>query len=364
MNEVSNADSLMSGRLRSLEGTTYLVTEDLPKIIENWCEEKGKPAPGRQFFDELLKSLCKALQDHCFPRNSRIKVVDLPRESFAEILDRQRSSDAKRLNEFWVSLDRVYADIGTPQKDGFHISITRFVDKDNGDLSRGPRPESPYDTIEEQVLACGRCWRHSSGRRLRPVVLVDDGAFTGKTIEMVLEMLANEEMYVDSVRLGVAKPEAVNVIAEWQHSRTKHSIRFLGCLKLCPPAKDWVCQRDFFPGVPLSGRVLGEEYHGKIVPVRGKPSDKPVRKPYLVSWGSIKNWANITKGGNEFTKASLDLSVLLWEELERIWEQEITISDLEAIPWQAYRSDTAEMQNFINRRWIDVLRDARRSIPG
>src|SRR5437763_768741 len=100
MDEVSKPASPPGGRLKSLEGTTYLVTEDVPKLIENWCEEMGKPSPNKQFFDDLMKSLCKALQDHCFPETSGIKVVDLPRESFAEILDRKRSSDAKRLNEF------------------------------------------------------------------------------------------------------------------------------------------------------------------------------------------------------------------------------------------------------------------------
>jgi hypothetical protein len=350
--------------LEEIKGNTYLVTEDLSKIIKTWCEEIKKPFPDPKgaFYDETMASLCNALQRYCF-RESDVKVIDVPRASFADILERGRSYDADLRKEFWVSLDHVYADVGEKGKDGFEISITRFVDKDDAELPRGPRPESNFDTITGQVFACAQTWREASESGPRPVVLVDDGTFTGETITTILEELANHDMYVDSIRLGVANPKAINYIARWLH-KTGHQVRFLGCLKLCPPVFDWVAERDFFPGVPLSGRVVGHFEKGVVRPYRAHSSGKPFRKPYLSGWGRLEDWAKITKGKDEFTIAALDLSIKLWLELERLWEQEICVNDLAAIPWQFYKSDPARMSSFLDKRWVDVLRDAQESLPG
>lgn len=356
----------MSLSLEVVKGNTYLVTEDLSKIITRWCtDEKNKPYPDPegQFYKEIMESLCESLQEYCFP-DKTVKVINLPRESFADILDRRKSHDANALNEFWVSLDDVYANVGTKGQDGFQISITRFVDKDDGELERGPRPESNFDTIDEQILACARSWR-SAGGPSRPVVLIDDGTFTGKTITTVLEKLADEEIFVDSIRLGVANPSAITAIAKWKHRKTGRSIRFLGCLKLCPPVFDWVAERDFFPGVPFSGRVVGKIENNVVVPQRAAPSNKPFRKPYLLgtSMGRIEEWARIDRGKSEFTCAAIKLSIKLWAELERTWGQEIRVKELAAIPWPLYRSDANEMNEILDMRWIDVLENMLKQIP-
>lgn len=350
--------------LERFKGNTYLVTEDLSKIISSWCQEQGKPFPDPEgpFYKAIMSSLCDALQRFCFP-NGDVKVIDVPRASFADILERGRSYDANLLNEFWVSLDHVYSNVDEKDQNGYEISITRFVDEDGVELRRGPRPESNFDTIREQVLACARCWRDASKDGPRPVVLVDDGTFTGETITTILEELAHEKMYVESVRLGVANPWAINKIAGWVH-QTGHSVRFLGCLKLCPPVFDWVAERDFFAGVPLSGRVVGHIENDVVRPHRAEPSGKPFRKPYLAGWGRLGDWAHIEKGKDRFTRAALDLSITLWEELERLWEQKISVGELAAIPWQFYRSDPGEMGSFLKERWVDILKDTKARLPG
>lgn len=350
------------GALRKLKGNTYLVTEDLSKLVTRWCKKRHEPFPDIRFFESIMTSLCDALQRHCFP-DEKIKVVHLPQESFADILDRRRSRDAERLNEFWVALDDVYADIGVQGEDGFHISITRFVDKDDVNLKRGARPESPFTSIDEQIKDCAKCWAGSSGREKRPVVLVDDGTFTGGTIIKVLKQLANHGMLVNTIRLGVANPDAINAIAEWKHEETQHSVGFLGCLKLCPPVFDWVAERDFFPGVPFSGRAVGRMEDGIVSPIRASHSNGPFRKSYLSGWGQIQSWAQLTTGKDAFTRAALELSIQLWEELEKRWGRPILVSDLDAIPWLFYRSDSEKMHSVLGRRWLEILRTQLESVP-
>lgn len=369
-------------RLKERQGNTYLVTEDLSKLIKKWCtkdrEEKGLeplPYPKKRFFNGIMEKLCASLQTHCFPHDEadpdkNVKVENLPLDSFADILNRKRSKDAKRYNEFWVSLDWVYANVGEQEKDGFNISVTRFVDSDEKELKRGTRPEKieRFGSVREQIDRCVEIYRELSKTKERKVVLVDDGTFTGRTVVKILKLLAEQGVFVDSIRLGVAKPAAVNVIADWKDEKTGRGISFLSCLKLCPPVKDWVAERDFFPGVPLSGRVVGTMVNGTPVATRTNPLQKPVRKSYLAGWGNMQNWAAIDTGKDAFTIAALDLSIQLWEEIERLWRPSghgpILVSELDAIPWAIYCSSPEKMKKRLEMRWVDVLKEKRDGVPG
>lgn len=356
----------MASNLNEIEGTTYIVTEDLSTLISDWCQQISKPAPRKEFFDNILERLCKALEAHCF-MDSEIRVFPLQMDSFSDVLRRSHPDHAK---EFWICLDEVFPKACKPGEYDFCLSISRLVDEDGNDLGRGARPESPYDTLEEQISRCAEHYRRTIEKRSFPVVLVDDGTFDGHTVVTVLGLLAREGILVETVRLGVAKLNGIKNITRWEYPLPQskkaevHRVRFLGCSKLCPPIFDWICERDFFPGVPFGGRALGDLQSGRLIPKRLLSGSKSVRQAYLEGWGRPREWAGLLKGIKRFTWEAIGLSIELWEHLENLWSEKILVRTLPSLPHKLYSSNSDRLEENFGMLWLQILRDEQARIPG
>lgn len=369
--------------------TAYLVTEDLSLVVCRWCEMQSPKIPTTKlkesdFFGSLLNQLEAALGSSF--DQVQTKVVTLQRSVFDDLLkkrdlisdDRGKIVPGKAPSEFWVALDNVYP---TPLLDKdpakYNMSITRYVDS-NGkpfedEEGHGSRPEDGETNLHHQVNECVNKWDDAVekyGKKL-PIILVDDGTFTGETICQVLTEFAKQEVIINSVRLGVAKSEGIDRIASWSPppvspggKRGLEGVYFIGASKLCPPLKDWICERDFFPGVLYAGRVVARKDDDGIVrPLRVGTRRIPVRSQYLYEWGNPYTWASITEEKQRsFTLAALKLSIELWTELEALARRTIKVQDLPAVPAKLFDNDKYEMNHILKKSWLHVLKDEHKKL--
>lgn len=363
----------------------YIVTEDLSLVVCRWCNMQRPEIPTDELrdsglFEQLLEGLKFALEEHCFDTET-IAVCTLQRSIFDDLLMKRDTvcdaqgiiDERKKPKEFWVALDDVYP---TPLHDKdpakYNMSITRYVTSAGkpfeGEASHGPRPERGEKNLLRQVRECVDRWEDAKAKyndKNLQIVLVDDGTFSGETICQVLTEFAEQHVFINSVRLGVAKRKGIDRIASWTpppHIAPKKGeldrVYYIGASKLCPPIKDWVCERDFFPGVMYGGKVVARRHEdGTVRPLRVGEKRIPVRSQYLYGWGNPGLWASIPEDAQRpFTVAALKLSIILWTKLEQLAGRTILVEDLPAVPAQIYKPP-AEMSAVLKRPWIGVLEE-------
>jgi hypothetical protein len=370
--------------------TAYLVTEDLSLVVCRWCEMQCPKIPTTKLkesnlFGDLLSRLADALRDYSFDAQ-QIEVITLQRSIFDDLLkkrdlvsdDRGRIDRKKKPTEFWVALDNVYP---TPLLDTdpakYNMSITRYVDSNGkpfeGEEGHGSRPEDGETNLHHQVRECVNKLEDAEKKYKKdlPIILVDDGTFTGETIFQVLTEFAKQDVIINSVRLGVAKSQGIDLIASWTPppvssgaKRVLDGVYFIGASKLCPPLKDWICERDFFPGVLYAGRVVARrEDDDTVRPLRVGPKKIPVRSQYLYGWGNPTKWASIEEDAQRsFTLAALGLSIELWSELEALARRTIKVQDLPAVPAKLFDKEKPEMNRILKKSWLQVLKDEHKKL--
>lgn len=279
------------------------------------------------FFRELLDELVEAIGKYCFP-GGEVEVKGLPHDSLDDLLRKHDRRDTGEFSEFWVCLDTVYAKVDREEEEGYRFSITRHVDENWDDIDdRWPRPEDEERSIHEQVAECiSKLNTISRSRQRVDPVVIDDGIFDGKTIIFLLNEFAGYNRFVDSVRLGVAKFQGLSAISDWKASDRDGKVRrvsFVGASKFCPPIRDWICERDFFPRVLYSGKVIGEKVGELPQPELIGERQIPVRAQYLHDWGDIEGWASLRKGRPRFTYEALGLSITLWGRIQALRKEPI-----------------------------------------
>ena len=379
----------------------YVVTEDLSLLVRRWCSQQGlKISPAmlpESFFQNIFNKLIECLRKYCFSEQE-IEVMPLQLNTFDDLLRKHdaipvldellhksaeipalgtalrrldtllhKHTEVPTLKEFWVSLDDVYPKPLEQSESKYNMSVTRYVSTSYEKLGHGPRPENNEKSLKSQVRECVNIWEKT---KKLPIVLVDDGTFDGDTVEEVLNEFARQEVFINSVRLGVAKRVGIEKIANWsfdeemQGGKTRtHKVNFIGASKLCPPIYDWICERDFFPGVLYAGKVIARREGNEIKPLLVGKQNIPVRAQYLYDWGEVWKWASIEEGKSRpFTAEVLKLSIELWEKLEKLRGRTIFIKDLPAIPLKIYSSNRAFMQKQLERSWLEVLKNKQKQI--
>lgn len=139
----------------------------------------------------------------------------------------------------------------------------------------------------------------------RKVVVLDDGYWSGETRQAVVRLLHKAGISIVKYCVGIKINKKRN---------PSDNIHVL-CKEIDQPI-DWVCERDFFPGVPLSGRSL--IYKGKLTECGMAYLTIP-SKPEM---GNGK-WASIGPGdlGEEESAAASEffirMTMRLFEEIER-----------------------------------------------
>lgn len=274
----------------------YVVTEDVEVLLGRWAARHGFTLPSPRFFTQLSAGLAKILLEY-FPA---VWV-----ESYEDF--KRRITQHLNCGLCIVSIDEVYVDNAHKT-----LQITRLIDDELNDLGRGSR--LPAMNLEEQV------YRIADEFRDRPIAIVDDGCWSSGTISETVQQLRESGLNVQRVFVGLSSPAA----------RENFLHRFDGAISFKSNWEvegliDWVCQRDFFPGVPLSGKQIGTKKMLPIIPETGAP--------YVLPFGDPVHWASIPKENEkQFSARVIDLTIKLWEEIEATSKHPVTIADLDRIP--------------------------------
>jgi hypothetical protein len=314
----------------------YLVTRDLEALIGNWCEENHLTSPEIGFFKKLSDQLLNSLRNTCFVKSNEGDESIIVRywdHNMFEHLDPK--NDPEREKSFWITLDELV----TPDADSI-IPVTRLYDlglkktsargarpKENGIIKHEDDKKEKLETLETLILNCATKY-HDHGKPDR-VILSDDGTYEGNTMVIVMRELQKFGINVSEIRIGYCRVESFEILEKFDAER------FVNDNECCPliyrPGLvlsgrfllDWVCERDFYIGVPRSGLTLAEKINDEYVPCL-----PVIAPPYLWHWGEIKRDASIDKGEREFSLGQIDDSITLWEEIQRMNKDQFKLSPL------------------------------------
>lgn len=290
----------------------YYVSQDLEKIVARWCAKEKLSAPARPFFDELRTDLERELQ-HAFRdevegeagEKYRVAIKPIRIDQFSEL--RRKRGDR---SEFWIALD----DITVPSFD-YHLQVTRIYDRDARKLGVGSR--NGAKTILQQIADCQAKYGTYSSTKDRPtIVLADDGAYEGGSILDIARRLKQQNLSVSKVKLGFATGKGYDAIRK----------------AMCPPEFDehvtisvshsqdiegvhvWVCERDFYLGVPRGGRTYGVPQQ----PDGAAPHDLPISFPYVEPFAVSRGGGSMAVGKFSFGRAQIEASIRLWSEIQKV----------------------------------------------
>lgn len=279
----------------------YVVSADIQLLLNQWATQNNFVLPGIDFMSGLRNGFSVFMQD-IFP-------------SFEFVPEAELSKGITRLvSESGltpVSLDRAYLHVAT------HLDIARFVDNTGRDCGLGPRPDAP------PLL---RQFRNLKEAGLREVVLVDDVVFTGELIERIIHCLSRMGVLVPLVCAGIGITEGIR--------RINQSRREVRCVRRYNEVIDEVCERDFYPGVPFSGRLLVRDENAGV--------------PYLLPFGNPGKWASIPSEWQvPLSKFCIGQTIRLFEEIERYSNRIVSCAELGRMVTTLPRDGT---------RFVDVLR--------
>jgi len=261
----------------------YVVSADIYLLLSKWAKQKNFTLPKEEFFEKMRKKFSEFMFQ-IFP-------------NFEFISEKEISKHINKITADsglpCISLDPIYFPCN------LSIELTRRVDLSG--MDQGLQHRSGSDKLLKQLNQL-----KNSG--LKEVCLVDDVIFSGSLMERVIKLLSYMDISVPIVCAGIGIRKGINRI-----SNTKREIN---CKKIYYEVIDEVCERDFYLGVPFSGRSL-----------IGK---KNVGLPYIFPFGKPGEWASIPlKFQKTLSKFCINQTINLFEEIQTSSNREICCSDIE-----------------------------------
>jgi len=233
---------------------------------------------------------------------------------FDFILEQDIFDHMKKITEMsnlsCVSLDHVY------YGGDYSIELTRVVDQNGTDLGLRRRFGTP--SLKKQLNLI-----KDSG--VKEVCLVDDVIFSGSLVERVIQQLSYMGITVPLVCAGVGIQGGINRISSPQ--------RLISCFRQYDDVIDEVCERDFYFGVPLSGRSFS--------------CAEDIGLPYLLPYGKPDKWASIpVLLQKSFSEFCIQQTIKLFEAIEKSSNKIVCCSEIER----------KVLDQPINGRYVDFLR--------
>lgn len=198
---------------------------------------------------------------------------------------------------------------------GICIEMSRIVDLQGKLIGIGSRPGHP--SIERQLA------RHHQMIHEQPVIVAEDGSFTGSTLKYLLTKLKERKARVETIVVGLLFPQAEKEI------RSVYSGEIIQCYEFSNPL-DWMPSHDFIPFLPNSGRTVGFRMGTGAFPLY-LYDGASVCMPYIHSYGKPDEWASLPNDRynlRAFSMTCLHLAQDLFEEMERLNSKHILIADV------------------------------------
>jgi hypothetical protein len=287
----------------------YVVSEDIGLLLGPWTREHHLTHPSEAFLRKLRGEMAEELR-HIFPENDIVFVEENDLQQGITSLARAPRADRPET----VSLDRVYFQ-GDPL---LTLDTTRMIDPELRQLSKlGSRTAEPLDDQFRRIL------RTLKDCAVTTIQLVDDVVFSSGSITEIIRQFQAADIRVVRIVSGITIRQAKQDLQSAFPGIEVDSVREYEAVL------DEICERDFYPGVPLSGRLIGED---------GIPAAPEVGAPYLRPFGRPMDWASIPESQEkEWSLFCIRQSIKLWQEVERLSGRSVHCDDLSrrprGIPW-------------------------------
>ncbi|MDP3989222.1 MAG: hypothetical protein Q8P93_03245 [bacterium] len=285
---------------------TYLLVLDLPEMMEAY-ERVGLQIPDVVFFKKRQERLATKIQEA------------IPDCSVETIEANKLMNKIASLLHNLLLVTPEAAVISTvsaiaSKTSGRCLQINRLVDPNSKMLGLGARPGN--GSLHNQFAEIRGCLEK------RPVILVEDGCFTGETMKSMIEICSEMHIEIKHLVIGLLFPSAKeNILKAFPKVKDVHCWRDEGFL-------DWMPDHDFYPFVPNAGKVVGFSYNGHHVPVY-LHNGLSLCMPYVLPYGKPVEWASIPKE----SACGLSLfcvreAISIFEEMEGLNKERITLERL------------------------------------
>ncbi len=262
----------------------YVVSSDIEILLGKWAKERQLKLPDSDFFAQIRREFETYMKTifagfHLIPEDAiRIGINKIVKES----------------GLVPVSLDRVYFDNG-----GVHFDVTRMVDEDGNDIGIGPRHQGESMIQQTDKLdVIGN----------KGIVLVDDVIFSGDLLVAVTRFLTKHGYKIELICAGVAIRQGVDKLKALGY-KVEAGMTYEHVI-------DEVCERDFYPGVPFSGRLLDNLNN--------------IGVPYLLPFGKLDIWASIPLEYTiDLSKFCIKQTIRIFTAIEKASNKEILCGDLD-----------------------------------
>lgn len=261
----------------------YVVSADIRILLERWAEKKNYILPNEKYFNDMRDRFGNKMRT-MFP------IFDLVEEpEIVNGLTKIMCNNSLPI----LSLDRVY--VRSDQR----LDIARIVNTDGENKGYGRRADSPM------LLSQFRALKQSG---ITQVALVDDVIFSGDMLKRVCQTLEKLGISVPNIYAGIGIGEGIRTLSE--------NGRNVQCVKNYTEVIDEICERDFYPGVPLSGRLVND--------------GENIGAPYILPFGKPTDWASIPSQSQvSFSQFCLQQTIELFTAIEGMSGTIVKCSDIE-----------------------------------
>lgn len=282
----------------------YVVSADILLLLKQWAQENNFTLPEEDFFLQIRKEFSLFIKK-IFPRFEFLCEEELA-EGMRNIV--------RKCGLYPVSIDRVYFPKVCPNAN--FIDVCRVIDKKGNVVGWKNRPGTP--SLSYQLEKIKDLKRYE-------VVLIDDVIFGGRLMENMLRILSEKDLRVRLICAGVGMEKGLR--------RIRSAGIEVRCVRKYEKLRDLVCERDFYPGIPLSGLVLATKNNNNI------------GVPYILPFGRPKKWASIPSEWEiPFSRFCIQLTIELFKEIEKCSKKEVDCKEV------------ARKITDIKGRFVDILK--------
>lgn len=298
---------------------TYILTFDLGEKVQS-LRGAGLKTPDANdlFFVEFRQELARMIQNSL--PDVKIKLVDM-----AEMANsiKSKAFERRKLLKNAVIVSsclEIAQPIYGSMDGGFVLQVNRLVDNGGKILGIGPRPG--HRDIKRQIEIIRSMAIDSTMNR--PLIVIEDGAFSGKTLSYILGKFKEANLIVDAVVIGFAFPEAYENIKKDFSGEVIIVNKFDKLI-------DWIPDHDFMPFVPNCGRILGVSMSGINYPFYTHEGTT-FSFPYLIPFAPMSEWTTIPQDHTgKIALFCMQQAMSLFERVEKMNKTELRIGNLVGI---------------------------------
>lgn len=271
----------------------YVVSADISILLKKWAVLHQFIVPYNDFVQTLREKFAGHMRS-MFPKFDLVDEDEMT--AGLEMFTRDSSLPVVVLDEAYIRIPP------------WRLRLTRTVDSDLCDLESAGR-FLETQSAEDQIIGIARALKKD---RQHDIALLDDVIFSGALLETVCSAFRAHGMRVRRVYAGVGIAEGVR--------RVRAQEADVVCVRLYDRVIDQICERDFYPGVPLSGRTLCAAQSG----------GRNVGVPYCLPFGNPNKWASIpVRHERAFSQFCICQTIDLFQMIEEMSGREVRACDLD-----------------------------------